>query len=129
MLWYIAIGSALGGVSRYLLGGLVQQAAGAGFPAGTLVVNVTGSFLLGLLLRYALETPTFTPEVRGLLTIGFCGGYTTFSTFSYETVALLEDGQWSRAAAYVALSLVLSVGATLAGLLAARGLISAGEGS
>jgi CrcB protein len=127
MLWYIALGSALGGVSRYLIGGLVQRGAGAGFPLGTLAVNVTGSFLLGLFLRYALETPTLTPELRALLTIGFCGGYTTFSTFSYETVALLEDGQWSRAGAYVAASLVLSVGATLLGLLAARGVISARE--
>jgi CrcB protein len=127
MLWYIAIGSALGGVSRYVLGGLAQRAAGAGFPAGTLVVNVTGSFLLGVFLRYGLETPTLTPELRAFLTIGFCGGYTTFSTFSYETVALLEDGQWGRAAAYAGASLMLSLGATLLGLLAARGLIAARE--
>jgi len=128
MLWYIAIGSALGGVSRYLVGGLVQRASGAGFPAGTLVVNVTGSFLLGLFLRYGLETPTLTPELRAFLTIGFCGGYTTFSTFSYEAVALLEDGQWSRAAFYMGASLLLSLAATLLGLLAARGLIAAREG-
>ncbi|HEY4596552.1 MAG TPA: CrcB family protein, partial [Thermoanaerobaculia bacterium] len=81
MLWYIAAGSAIGGVSRYLLGGAVQRAAGTGFPAGTLVVNVTGSLLLGLFLRYAVDTPTLTPEWRAFLTIGFCGGYTTFSTF------------------------------------------------
>ena len=72
------------------------------FPVGTLVVNVTGSFLLGVILRYGVETPTLTPEVRAFLTVGFCGGYTTFSTFSYETVALMEDGQWPRAALYVA---------------------------
>lgn len=128
MLWYIAIGSALGGVSRYLIGGLVQRGAGPGFPAGTLVVNVTGSFLLGLFLRYGLETPTLTPEMRAFLTIGFCGGYTTFSTFSYETVALLEDGQWGRAAVYAAASLGLSLVATLLGLMAARGVITAREG-
>ncbi len=128
MLWYIAIGSALGGVSRYLVGGLVQRASGAGFPTGTLVVNVTGSFLLGLFLRYGLETPTLTPELRAFLTIGFCGGYTTFSTFSYEAVALLEDGQWSRAAFYMGASLLLSLAATLLGLLAARGLIAVREG-
>jgi CrcB protein len=127
MLWYIAIGSALGGVSRYLVGGLVQRATGAGFPTGTLLVNVTGSFLLGLFLRYGLETPTLTPELRAFLTIGFCGGYTTFSTFSYEAVALLEDGQWSRAAFYMGASLLLSLAATLLGLLAARGLIAARE--
>lgn len=127
MLWYIAIGSALGGVSRYLVGGLVQRATGAGFPTGTLLVNVTGSFLLGLFLRYGLETPTLTPELRAFLTIGFCGGYTTFSTFSYEAVALLEDGQWSRAAFYMGASLLLSIAATLLGLLAARGIIAARE--
>ena len=128
MLWYIAIGSALGGVSRYLVAGLVQRLTGAGFPTGTLLVNLTGSFLLGVFLRYGLETPTLTPELRAFLTIGFCGGYTTFSTFSYETVAMLEDGQWSRALAYVALSVGLSVAATLLGLYAARGLIAPREG-
>ena len=123
MLWYIAIGSALGGVSRYLLGGWVQRLTGAGFPVGTLAVNVTGSFLIGLFLRYALDTPTLTPELRAFLTIGFCGGYTTFSTFSYETLALMEHGQPGRALLYVALSVVLSIGATLLGLLVGRGLL------
>ena len=65
-------------------------------------VNITGSFLLGMILRYGVETPTLTPELRAFLTVGFCGGYTTFSTFSYETVALMEDGEWTRAALYVA---------------------------
>ena len=124
MLWYIAFGSALGGVSRYLMGGLVQRIAGVGFPGGTLVVNVTGSFLLGLFLRYALETSTLSSELRAFLTVGFCGGYTTFSTFSYETVAMLEDGQWGRALFYVGLSLGLSVAAVLLGLFAARGIVS-----
>jgi CrcB protein len=123
MLWYIAVGSAFGGVSRYLVGGVLQRSAGADFPVGTLVINVTGSFLLGLFLRYAMDTPTLTPEWRAFLTIGFCGGYTTFSTFSYETVALLEDGQWSRAAAYVGLSLGLALAATLLGFAAARGVV------
>jgi fluoride exporter len=124
MLWYIAAGSALGGVSRYLVGGMVQRILDTTFPAGTLVVNLTGSFLLGLLLRYALETPTLTPEVRAFLTIGFCGGYTTFSTFSYETFALLEDGEWTRAGIYAALSVFLALGATILGFLVARGVIA-----
>ncbi len=121
MLWYIAVGSALGGVSRYLLGGLIQRLLDTTFPAGTLVVNVTGSFLLGTFLRYALDTPTLTPELRAFLTIGFCGGYTTFSTFSYESVALFEEGDWTRAAMYVTLSLVLSFLAMVLGFAAARG--------
>ena len=124
MLWYIAAGSALGGVSRYLVGGMVQRVLDTTFPAGTLVVNLTGSFLLGLFLRYALETPTLTPELRAFLTIGFCGGYTTFSTFSYETVALLEDGEWIRAGIYAALSLLLALVATILGFMVARGVIA-----
>jgi CrcB protein len=127
MLWYIAVGSALGGVSRYLVGGVLQRAAGAGLPIGTLVVNLTGSFLLGLFLRYAVDTPTLTPEWRAFLTVGFCGGYTTFSTFSYETVTLLEDGQWGRAGAYVGLSLGLALVGVLLGFGAARGVVSLRE--
>ncbi len=124
MLWYIAVGSAIGGVGRYLLGGLVQRLATGTFPAGTLFVNLTGSFLLGLILRYAVETPGVTPELRALLTVGLCGGYTTFSTFSYETVVLLEDGDWSRAALYVTASLGLSLAATFLGFAAARELVA-----
>jgi CrcB protein len=88
------------------------------------VVNLTGSFLLGLFLRYALETPTLTPELRAFLTIGFCGGYTTFSTFSYETIALLEDGQWTRAGLYTASSVMLALGAVLLGFMVARGVVA-----
>ena len=123
MLWYIAVGSAIGGVSRYLVGGLSQRLVGGTFPSGTLLINITGSFLLGFILRYGVETTTLTPEVRAFLTVGFCGGYTTFSTFSYETIALAEDGQWTRAALYVGLSVALSLVATFLGLVAARELI------
>jgi fluoride exporter len=123
MLWYIAIGSAIGGMSRYLVGGAVQRLAAGTFPVGTLLVNVTGSFLLGAILRYGVDTPTLTPELRAFLTVGFCGGYTTFSTFSYETAALMEDGEWTRAALYVALSVGVSLVATFAGFVAARELI------
>jgi CrcB protein len=128
MLWYIALGSAIGGVSRYLFGGAIQRLAGGTFPLGTLVVNVTGSFLLGAFLRYAIDTPGLTPELRALLTVGFCGGYTTFSSFSYETVGLMQGGQWTRAAGYVALSVVLSLAATFFGLVAARTLVTVGGG-
>jgi CrcB protein len=115
MLFYVAIGSALGGVSRYLLGGLVQRLLDTTFPAGTLFINISGSFLLGAILRYAVDTPSLSPEVRALLTIGFCGGYTTFSAFSYETVALLKGGEWTRAGLYVGASVLLSVVATWLG--------------
>jgi CrcB protein len=128
MIWYIAIGSALGGVARYLLGGLVQRVSAGSFPTGTLVINVTGSFLLGLLYRYASESAAITPELRAALTIGFCGGYTTFSTFTYETIRLLEDGEVGRALAYVGLSVGVSLGAMVLGLAAGRELVGLRRG-
>jgi fluoride exporter len=123
MLFYVAIGSALGGMGRYLLGGFIQRLGATTFPTGTLLINISGSFLIGLIIRYAVETPTLTPELRAFLTIGLCGGYTTFSSFSYETVALLEDGEWARAALYVVASVVLSLLATLLGYALAREII------
>lgn len=123
MLLYVAVGSAIGGVSRYLLGGLIQRLLDTTFPAGTLLINISGSFLLGAILRYAMETPTLSPEIRAFLTLGFCGGYTTFSTFSYETVALLEDGEWSRAGLYVGASVLLSLLGVFLGFALAREVI------
>ena len=78
---------------------LVQRSAGGSLPVGTLVVNITGSFLLGLLYRYAVDMPGISAEVRARRTIGLCGGYTTFSSFSYESVRRMEDGQLGRALA------------------------------
>ena len=123
MPFYIAIGSAIGGLSRYWLGGLIQRAHGGPFPLGTLVINVTGSLLIGFLLRYSLDSTAVSAEMRGFLTIGFCGGYTTFSTFSWETVALIEDGDWRRASVYILASLILSILGTVAGVALARQLI------
>jgi CrcB protein len=124
MLWYVAVGSAIGGVGRYLLGGFVQRLLGTTFPVGTLVINVTGSLLLGCVVRYGLETQTLTPEMRALLTVGICGGYTTFSTFTYETAALLEDGEWTRAGLYVAASVLLSLVGMFIGFALAREVIT-----
>ena len=128
MLLYIALGSAVGGVFRYLLGGLIQRLAGGTFPLGTLVINVTGSFLVGLLYRYATDSAAITPEIRAMLTIGLCGGYTTFSSFSYETVRLIEDGEAGRALTYVGLSVLLSVGGTMLGIAAGRELVGLRRG-
>jgi len=113
---WVAIGSAAGGVIRFLLGTLIQQKTGSTFPVGTLAINVSGSLVLGFLVRYALATPAIGPEIRALLTAGLCGGYTTFSTFSYESVALIEEGDYHRAAWYVGLSVVLSLAATFVGI-------------
>ncbi|HET7623336.1 MAG TPA: fluoride efflux transporter CrcB [Gemmatimonadaceae bacterium] len=129
MIWFVALGSALGGVARFLLSTFLQQKAGAAFPIGTLVVNISGSILLGFLLRYALSTTAITPEVRGLLTTGFCGGYTTFSTFTYETMTLVEDGEMGRAAAYIALSVAVSLIGAYLGIAAARQLVALREGT
>ncbi len=124
MIWYVALGSAAGGVVRYLLGGWIQERSGSSFPIQTLFINVSGSLLLGFIQRYALETAAVSPEVRAMLTIGLCGGYTTFSTFSFETVRLLEEGDLRRAGLYVGLSVILSVGAAMLGISAARELLA-----
>jgi fluoride exporter len=118
--WLVALGGAAGSVARFGLSTAAQTRWSGALPVGTLLVNVTGSVLLGFILRYALDTPAVSPEMRALLTTGFCGGYTTFSTFSYETVALIEDGDWRRAALYVLLSLALSLAGVWLGMTLAR---------
>jgi CrcB protein len=122
--WYVAFGSAVGGVSRFLLSSLIQQRTSSPFPLGTLLINISGSLLLGFALRYALGSSSVSPEVRALLTTGFCGGYTTFSTFSYETIALVEDGDYRRAALYVGLSVAVALAATVAGMALAREMLA-----
>ena len=121
----IAVGGAVGTMARYGLGTWIQRAT-ATFPLSTLVINVTGSFLLGFLMRWMLST-TASPDLRAALTIGFCGGYTTFSTYSYETATLLEDGQYGRAGTYALASVVLALVATFAGFVLARELIALRE--
>jgi CrcB protein len=125
IVWYIALGSAIGGVARFLVGAVVQQRAGTVFPVGTLVVNVSGSLLLGFIMRLALGAPALTTEMRALLTAGFCGGYTTFSTFSFETAMLIEDGTYGRAAVYALASTLLALVGTFAGFALARAFLAA----
>ncbi|MEJ2187684.1 MAG: fluoride efflux transporter CrcB [Gemmatimonadota bacterium] len=124
ILLYIAVGGAMGAVARYGLGGWVQARTGSSFPWGTLVVNVLGALLIGFGLRY-LEAVRLSSEVRALVLVGLLGAFTTFSTFSYETVALLEDGEWLRAGAYAFGSLVLGLLAVGAGLTAASYVLQA----
>lgn len=120
VIWYVALGGAVGSVLRYLVGIVIQARTGWEFPVGTLVVNLSGCLLLGFLIYYALATPAVTPEVRALLTTGLCGGYTTFSTFSYEAVALVQNGEWRRATLYVGLSVAGSIAAVIVGIAGAR---------
>ena len=124
MFWAVALGAAAGGVSRFYLATAIQQRLGASFPWGTLAINLSGSLLLGFIIRYALATPAISIEMRALLTTGFCGGYTTFSTYSYETALLFEDGQFGRAATYALGSVVLALVGTFAGFMLARELLA-----
>jgi CrcB protein len=107
---YIALGGVAGTLARYGLQGLIQPRAGT-FPTGTLIVNLAGSLALGFIMRYATGSTVVSPELRGGLTIGFCGAFTTMSTFSYESMALLSDGDYWRAGLYM--------GGTIVGCLAA----------
>lgn len=116
MLAYVALGGVLGTVARYLLQGWVQaRAAATTFPLGTLTINLLGSLLLGFLIRYATGSTVISPEVRGALTIGFCGAFTTMSTFSYETMTLLRDSQYWYAGLYMGGSMLGCVAAVIAG--------------
>lgn len=121
----IAVGGALGTTARWALGGWVHAWAGTTLPWGTFAVNVLGALLLGFSVRY-LEAVAVSPDARAFLTVGVLGAFTTFSTFSYETVALLQEGAWARGMAYaggsVALGLVgVVAGLALAGLALQRG--------
>ena len=110
----IAVGGAIGSVFRYWIGSWVQAATGPGFPWGTLVVNVSGSLLLAFLVRL-LDDGAVPIELKGFLTLGFCGAYTTFSTFGYETMSLVQGGYSVRAALYVGASVTVSLIAIAAG--------------
>jgi CrcB protein len=111
----IAFG-ALGTLARYSLQGWVQHRTGMDFPTGTLLVNWVGCFLLGGIAHFSLHHLSVPPEWRIGLTIGFVGAFTTFSTFGWETVKMLEDGEWWKATLYVTASVVGGVLAVLAGI-------------
>ncbi len=118
----IALFGALGCLSRYFLSGWVYSVAGRSFPTGTLAVNVVGAFLIGLIMEFSLRSTLVSPTLRVGLTIGFLGGLTTFSTFSYETFRLLEEGDFIIAAANVFLSVMVCLVFTWLGIIAARAL-------
>ncbi|MSP82769.1 MAG: fluoride efflux transporter CrcB [Alphaproteobacteria bacterium] len=119
---WVAIGGAIGSVGRYLVAGQVTRLIGAGFPWGTLAVNVIGGLVMGLLVEAMANAWSPSPGVRALLMVGVLGGFTTFSAFSLETTTLIERGVWGLALAYAVASVVLSVGALFAGLWIVRGL-------
>lgn len=116
----VALGSAIGGCARYGIGGLIASRWGTAFPWSTVVINVTGSFVIGLFLTAAMERAAVDPRWRLLVAVGFCGGYTTFSTFAWETVSLLDGRNFAFAAANVSGSAIAGVAAIYAGAALAR---------
>ncbi|MBX3024091.1 fluoride efflux transporter CrcB [bacterium] len=114
-LFWICVGGAFGSGARYLLSGWVLEQFGPAFPSGTLAVNVIGSFLLGLLMYLGVEAGMLPPTLRLALTTGLMGGFTTYSTFSYETMRYLQDGAWALAAINIAVTVVACLIACLFG--------------
>lgn len=117
----IALGGAAGALARYWMSSWVYRVLGTGFPWGTLAVNVAGSLAIGFLAVYLLDR-THSAEWRALLIVGFLGAFTTFSTFSLETLTLIEEAELGRAIANAAVSVVACLAATWLGTVAARAL-------
>jgi fluoride exporter len=110
----IAIFGAIGTLARYGLQGVVQVRAG--FPYGTLLINLSGCFLLGLIGQFTLNRMVISPDLRVAIAVGFFGGYTTFSSFGWETAKMLEEGAWARATAYVGTSVIIGLLLSVAGI-------------
>jgi CrcB protein len=116
----ISLGAVLGANLRYAIARAMARFSG--FPYGTLTINATGSFILGFFMVWTTERVLADPRWRLLIAVGFCGGYTTYSTFAYETLALFEQGQWFASMANVAATNVLCLACVAAGAALARGL-------
>ena len=116
----VCLGGAIGSGARFLLSSWAARALGTEFPRGTLIVNVTGSFLLGAVMAASLSSGPISPGARLFLGAGVLGGFTTYSSFNHETIALVEQGSLGLAAANVALTVFGCLAAGLAGLALAR---------
>ncbi len=116
MLLAVAAGGAVGAVGRYLVISAVGHIFGTGFPLGTIVVNVVGSFVLGALIEALARVRSPSPELRAMVVVGVLGAFTTFSTFSMDVVLLYERGALGQAALYIGASVILSIGAFFLGL-------------
>jgi len=119
VLW-ISLGGAVGTAARFLLSGWLLRALGPAFPYGTLAVNVIGSFLLGAIMHVGLNTTLLSPGARLVLSTGVMGGFTTYSTFNYETLQYLQEGAWGLAGLNVFATLVTCLIAGALGVVAAR---------
>lgn len=116
----VCLGGAVGTGARYLLGGVAVRWLGADFPHGTLLVNVIGSFCIGLVQELALGARVIPESVRVVLAVGLLGGFTTYSAFAYESLQLAANGSWGAAVLYVMLTTALCFAACLLGIGAAR---------
>ena len=119
ILWIGLLGG-LGCIARYLMSGWTYNLVGRSLPYGTLMVNIGGSFLLGFLMTFGLRSTLLPVGLRVGLTVGFMGGFTTFSTFSYETLKLIEEGSLMQAGANVVLNVLLCLVFVAAGMMLAR---------
>ena len=113
----------MGTAARYLLSAWLLRTLGPAFPYGTLAVNVIGSFLLGVIMQAGLDTTVLSPTARVVLGTGVMGGFTTYSTFNYETLQYLQEGAWAMAGLNVATTLLLCLAAGALGVVVARGLL------
>lgn len=120
-LW-IALGAVAGASARYFLSGYIARTVATSFPLGTLIINVTGSLVLGFFLILASERMLLNPHWRMLIAVGFCGSYTTFSSFAFESFAQMENGQWLAMSLNIVGSNALCLAAVVAGAALARGL-------
>jgi CrcB protein len=116
----VAVCGGLGCLSRYFISGWVYALLGRDFPYGTFVVNIAGAFIIGFLMEFGLRSTLIPPTLRMGITVGFLGGLTTFSTFSYETFRLLEEGNFVTASANVLVSVLVCLLFTWVGISAAR---------
>jgi CrcB protein len=122
---WVALGGGVGAVTRYAVGQWIVSRAGTGFPLHTLLINVTGSLAIGIVLTLLTERLLVDPAWRLLLVVGFLGGYTTFSSYTYEALALVEAGEVGSALAYALFSNVVGLGAALLGIVIARSVATA----
>jgi fluoride exporter len=118
-LW-VALGAVVGACLRFGLSRLVAKLISADFPYGTLIINVTGSLVLGFFMIWTTERVLADLRWRWFIAVGFCGGYTTFSSFTFESMALFEEGRYLLFAVNILLSNILCLGSTLLGMAAAR---------
>jgi CrcB protein len=118
----ISVGAVVGANARWIISRFLARSLGPVFPYGTLLINVTGSFIVGFFMIWASERVLLDPRWRLLVVVGFCGSFTTFSSFAFETIAYFEQGQWMLMFTNFASNNLLCLGAALAGMAVARAL-------